>query len=301
MTRRTRIGWLLLILLALAAVQLLRSGAIVIPEAWKPWVPLRIADPPNLLTGWKLMRASNDAAMCQAVLAQSGFRYTPVDDRETDPGCGFNNAVRITRTSAAVEPFTLSCRAALSLAMWERHVLQPEAQLWLGSTVSRIEHFGSYACRNVYGRENASRSRHATADAFDIAGFVLEDGRRVRVVRDWRHKGAQGYSMPRNESADTRASSSPENGGATVGEHSVLGAVRRALGFDTEGNRRRGAEDASAEDTVEAFVEGAAEAGFLHAVHRGACRYFDAVLGPAYNAAHADHFHFDRGGFRACR
>lgn len=257
MKRRSRTGVLFLIALLLFAVYLLRTGAIVIPEAWKPWVPLRIDDAPNLFTRWKLLRASGDPALCRSVLAGSGFRYTPVDDRETGPGCGFVNAVRIARTGVAVEPFTLSCRAALSLAMWERHVLQPQARRWLGSDVARIEHFGSYACRNVYGRTNASRSRHATADAFDISGFVLANGRRVRVVRDWA-----------SETVAT-ADAGPE----TTGKGEAL----------------------------EAEGEGAAEAGFLRAVHRGACRYFDAVLGPDYNDAHADHFHVDRGGFRVCR
>lgn len=40
---------------------------------------------------------------------------------------------------------------------------------------------------------------------------------------------------------------------------------------------------------------------FLRHVHRRACRYFRVTLSPSYNAAHADHFHFDRGIFRHCR
>ena len=43
------------------------------------------------------------------------------------------------------------------------------------------------------------------------------------------------------------------------------------------------------------------EAAFLRDVRDGACDWFDIVLGPDYNAAHADHFHFDRGGGRICR
>lgn len=42
-------------------------------------------------------------------------------------------------------------------------------------------------------------------------------------------------------------------------------------------------------------------AAFLRAARDGACRWFRAVLGPDYNAAHADHFHFDMGPWRACR
>ncbi|MBU2089188.1 MAG: extensin family protein, partial [Alphaproteobacteria bacterium] len=32
-----------------------------------------------------------------------------------------------------------------------------------------------------------------------------------------------------------------------------------------------------------------------------ACRYFNTVLGPEYNTAHADHFHLDLGKSRICR
>lgn len=40
---------------------------------------------------------------------------------------------------------------------------------------------------------------------------------------------------------------------------------------------------------------------FLDAVHEGACRLFSVVLGPDYNAAHADHFHMDMGNASICR
>ncbi|NYZ12648.1 extensin family protein [Azospirillum sp. RWY-5-1] len=43
------------------------------------------------------------------------------------------------------------------------------------------------------------------------------------------------------------------------------------------------------------------KAAFLRDARNGACRFFDVVLGPDYNAAHRDHFHLDMGRFRACR
>jgi hypothetical protein len=43
------------------------------------------------------------------------------------------------------------------------------------------------------------------------------------------------------------------------------------------------------------------EAAFLKEVHRRACRYFRVALGPEYNAAHKNHFHFDRGAFSRCK
>ncbi|MFN4288342.1 MAG: extensin family protein [Brevundimonas sp.] len=40
---------------------------------------------------------------------------------------------------------------------------------------------------------------------------------------------------------------------------------------------------------------------FLRRLRDGACRIFPTVLGPEYNEAHADHFHFDGSGTGLCR
>jgi hypothetical protein len=189
----SRATGLLLLALAVALGCGLYAGKIVVPERWNPWAPLRIDEPLNWLTRFKLARASRDAAQCKTILAQSQWRYSPVPDRETGPGCRLENAVRIDATSAAVgEPFTLSCRSALSLALWDRHVVQPAARTHLDAKVKRLEHFGSYACRNIYGRKDAPLSRHATADALDVAGFILSNGRRIAVQRDWGSDDADG-------------------------------------------------------------------------------------------------------------
>jgi hypothetical protein len=44
-----------------------------------------------------------------------------------------------------------------------------------------------------------------------------------------------------------------------------------------------------------------AERNFLRIVHRSACKRFGTVLGPAYNAAHADHLHLEAGDGSFCR
>ena len=47
------------------------------------------------------------------------------------------------------------------------------------------------------------------------------------------------------------------------------------------------------------------ERSLLNKTRAGGCEHFSTVLGPGYNAAHADHFHFDiknrRNGYVACR
>jgi hypothetical protein len=226
-----RVLALLVVALGILTVAL-HQGAIRIPDNLNPWATLDVTARPNFLTRHKLERLSLDPQQCLEVLTTTGYEYTPIDDQRTGTNCGFHNVVQIARTSAAVgSPFALSCRSAISLALWERHVLQPLAIQNYGVEVAKIEHFGSYSCRNVYGRPNATRSRHATAEALDVAGFVLANGERIRVVNDW------------------------------SGAHAL----------------------------------------FLSQVRDGACRFFDGVLSPDYNAAHRDHFHFDRGPYRTCR
>jgi hypothetical protein len=45
----------------------------------------------------------------------------------------------------------------------------------------------------------------------------------------------------------------------------------------------------------------AEEREFLQTVQRSACKRFGTVLGPDYNAAHANHFHLEEGSGSFCR
>lgn len=189
MHRPRRIGHSILFSLLAAALLLgwaLQSGRLTIPDAWNPWAPLEIAAPPNALTRFKLQRLADDPAMCMAVFERSTLRHTRVPDNDAGDGCGWQTAVRVVDPRFA-PAFTLTCNAAVSLAMWEHHALQPAARAHFGQAVARIEHLGSYACRNVRSDrgEGAQRSQHALANALDVAGFRLQDGLRVRVLHDW--------------------------------------------------------------------------------------------------------------------
>jgi hypothetical protein len=68
--------------------------------------------------------------------------------------------------------------------------VQPAALRHFGQRVAGIDHFGSYSCRRLYGRDAGAWSEHASARAVDIAGFRLEDGRRISVAADWSGEGA---------------------------------------------------------------------------------------------------------------
>jgi hypothetical protein len=113
----------------------------------------------------------------------------PLEDTEQ---CFIRDRVSLrTVGDASVTPVETRCAIALRMAMWEQHSLQPAAAQFLGSSVSRIEHIGSYNCRVLRTSSGPSTrmSTHATADAIDIAGFGLSDGTRIRLLADWEPVG----------------------------------------------------------------------------------------------------------------
>lgn len=164
------------------------------PDRYDPFAPLDIAAPPSFLTEWKLRALKGDPAACFAALGTADLDYQLVPDHETGDGCGFENAARLRRSTVSwgAAGLPMSCPMIAALALWERHDLQPAAERLLGARVARVTHFGSYACRNVSNSASGRRSQHARANALDVAGFVLEDGREISVVKDWEDGGARG-------------------------------------------------------------------------------------------------------------
>lgn len=85
----------------------------------------------------------------------------------------------------------VTCGLQAAWALFERETLQPAARRILGTEVVAARHLGTYACRNVNHAAADRRSEHATANAIDLAGLVLRDGREVRVARDWSGTGPE--------------------------------------------------------------------------------------------------------------
>ncbi|WP_447956768.1 extensin-like domain-containing protein [Vreelandella sp. EE7] len=225
-------------ILALIALGVaLQKGLIEVPREWAPWAPLHIDDPVTPVTQLKLKRLEGDRAGCLAALetAPPGeLDVTPMSDYSPTASCPLTNVVRMNASSVRFNrSFVATCPMALAWVMFERHELQPAAERIMGSRVSQVDHVGSFACRNVYGRESGRRSEHATAEALDVTGFRFENGQRITLINNWNDEGA-------------------------VGE-------------------------------------------FFREARDGACNTFGNVLGPEYNAAHADHFHMGMRGFSLCR
>jgi len=181
--------WLLL--LAIIAVVVLSKPWEHIPPEWHPWTPLSIDHPMTLVSKWKLAQLKDDPQQCLAVLETApdgAIDYLALDDYTPVAGCPLSNVVRVRRTGVGFSfssTFTVTCPLAVAWVMFERQQLQPLAQKHMGSDLVRVDHLGSFACRNIYHREGARRSQHATANAFDIAGFRFENGQQVSVLRHW--------------------------------------------------------------------------------------------------------------------
>ncbi|MBL0950801.1 MAG: extensin family protein, partial [Pseudomonas sp.] len=102
--------------------------------------------------------------------------------------CPIGSAVRYPGASVGLRGrFRACCPVAVSFALSERHGLQPAAQAVFGQPVTRIEHVGSFACRSIAGSQRPSQ--HSYANALDMVGFRLRDGRRISVLHDWPGEG----------------------------------------------------------------------------------------------------------------
>jgi hypothetical protein len=80
-------------------------------------------------------------------------------------------------------PPLLTCRMALALAWFEK-LLQEEAKVAFKSTVARVDHVGTYSCREIAAYPGWV-SEHSYANAIDLSRFVLADGRTIEVRRDF--------------------------------------------------------------------------------------------------------------------
>jgi hypothetical protein len=147
--------------------------------------------PPALRAG-RIMAFSRDVAECQAALAGAGFQTEALPAKDGPGACGYANAVELTQSLTPYSgPVAASCGMAAGLALWERDVVARAAERHLHQAVARIELAGApYQCRQIAGRRDHRLSEHAHANAVDIGGFTLADGRVLTVRDGWRSRSA---------------------------------------------------------------------------------------------------------------
>ncbi len=186
MLRVLRLLVLPLVLGLVAVAALVASGHIVLPPRYDPFAPFDLAEEPD-----------SSPASSSPGRAPTGSlpRGTRPRRHRLRAGSGSRHGrgmwlqqCRTDRPPLGGVP-RIACDPRLSngpaLAAYERHQLAPAASALLNGRLARIEHLGTYACRNIIHAATGRRSRHATAEAIDISGFVFGDGRRLTLTADW--------------------------------------------------------------------------------------------------------------------
>ena len=171
---------------------------------------------------------------CIVELGNAKVRFTPLANQDFGGGCSAIDSVKLLDIGTPVSNLgAMTCPLARNFAAWVQYAVRPAARKYLGSEVVKVETFGTYSCRNIYGGRSGRLSQHAYANAIDVSAFVLKDGRRITLLEGWQGSGD--------------------------------------------------------------------EQEFLQLLHASSCKRFGTVLGPDYNAAHHNHFHFDMSGNGFCR
>lgn len=158
-----------------------------------PWTPLSLAEPAGRFTHFKIAKLRDDLPACRRLLDDASEDYGVLPPVKGGPSCGYADGIALDPSSdfAYVPRAQVACPVAVGLFLWEKQVVQPAAQRHFGQPVTTVQSFGSYACRPVRGGREGRWSEHARANAIDVAGFRLADGRRIGIAADWTGKGAE--------------------------------------------------------------------------------------------------------------
>lgn len=168
-----------------------------VPPQHLPWTPLHVDDPIGAATRPKLTRQAFDPIACRKVLTEGGVYFQNVEDQKSGDGCEVKNGLVVTGGVSTLAPAgaAMSCESALAYAVWNRQIVDQAAIELLGSPVVHVEHLGTYSCRAIAGDGPHPLSQHAFANAIDIAGFRLADGRHISVEKDWKDPGPNGQFL----------------------------------------------------------------------------------------------------------
>ncbi len=125
------------------------------------------------------------ARQCFSDLGRANVRFSPLPNRQFSGGCSQIDSIKLLDVGADVTNLgPVKCELAGKFAAWTEYAVKRAARQYLGSDLKRIETMGSYSCRNIAGSRRLSQ--HAHANAIDVSGFVLADGRRITVESNWK-------------------------------------------------------------------------------------------------------------------
>jgi len=132
--------------------------------------------------------AAPEPSACRRALTEEVAIAPSIPDIHGTGGCGGEDLVRLDavvlpdkRRVALTPAATLRCTMALAIADWVRTDVAPLAA-GLGSPLTALDNFDSYECRGRNRVVGAQLSEHGRANALDVRGFKLADGRSVGLT-----------------------------------------------------------------------------------------------------------------------
>ncbi len=107
---------------------------------------------------------------------------------DSEGSCPLRNVVRVANFGSVQlsSSFLASCPLALSSALYIEQQAKPLTRQLMASDLRQIDSSRQLCLPQYLPCQQARRSEHATADALDVSGFRLADGRRVSVLQGWR-------------------------------------------------------------------------------------------------------------------
>jgi len=133
-----------------------------------------------------------------ACLAAGVVRQTPFVRARSALGANFCGAAQPFEMSAAAggsvrfnPPALLRCPMIPQVERWLTAVVEPAARRYLGQSVVEIKVAASYSCRPMNHSHGAKLSEHGRANALDVSGFRLADGKLVAVKEGWNSQGGE--------------------------------------------------------------------------------------------------------------
>ncbi len=130
----------------------------------------------------------------RACLASGAVRETPFIKTKLSLGgpsaCGAERPFELAATDGgrvALSPVAyLRCPMIPQINRWVQTAIEPAAMRVYGVPLVELKIAGSYACRPINHASGAFLSEHGHANALDVSGFVLADGRSISVKKGWR-------------------------------------------------------------------------------------------------------------------
>lgn len=184
---------------------------------------------PDFIAKYEPWRTYEEEACLVSGIVRTSATIEKKSGLEGTSVCGAENPFSVSASGEGRVRFrpiaVLRCPMIPQVERWVTNSVEPAGTAYFNSPVVEVTVGGSYACRPANRQIGGNLSEHGYANALDVAGFTLADGRKIMVKTGW------------------------------------SGSEQERL--------------------------------FLRAIHNGACQEFTTVLGPDYNAIHADHFHVD--------